>query len=196
IGAGGIGAYYGARLQQAGHDITFVARGAQLATLQTDGLRVDHPEFAFAAVVRAVDMETLRAGEPAGFDVLILAVKSGSTAEIAAALHSWFDDRDQRVPVLSLQNGVDNEPELAVDLGADLIIGGLAVRIGTHVAAPGRIEASGAGQVTTGLWPNASAAPDGPARRCFPALLAALSDAGVPVEESTDIRRELWRKLV
>src|SRR5262245_4592837 len=43
IGAGGVGGFFGARLQQAGADVHFVARGAHLAAMHSDGLRVESP---------------------------------------------------------------------------------------------------------------------------------------------------------
>ena len=47
LGAGGVGSYFGARLLQAGHNVAFVARGAHLEALQTEGLHVKHPHFEF-----------------------------------------------------------------------------------------------------------------------------------------------------
>ena len=41
VGAGAIGGVLGARLQQAGHDVVFIARGATLAALQPRGLVLD-----------------------------------------------------------------------------------------------------------------------------------------------------------
>jgi len=41
IGAGGIGALYGAALAKAGAEVVFVARGAHLAAMQQNGLRVE-----------------------------------------------------------------------------------------------------------------------------------------------------------
>ena len=41
IGAGGVGGYFGAKLAQGGHDVTFVARGAHLAAMRERGLRVE-----------------------------------------------------------------------------------------------------------------------------------------------------------
>ena len=41
IGAGGVGGYFGARLAQAGHDVTFVARGAHLAAIRERGLAIE-----------------------------------------------------------------------------------------------------------------------------------------------------------
>ena len=43
IGAGGVGGFFGARLQQAGADVHFVARGAHLATMRSAGLRIESP---------------------------------------------------------------------------------------------------------------------------------------------------------
>eukprot|EP00664_Eupelagonemidae_sp_cell27_P005126 gene5126-7312_t len=42
-GAGGIGGTVGARLQQAGEDVTFIARGAHLSALQQKGLTLVAP---------------------------------------------------------------------------------------------------------------------------------------------------------
>ena len=41
IGAGGIGGIYGAALAKAGADVTFVARGAHLAAMRENGLRIE-----------------------------------------------------------------------------------------------------------------------------------------------------------
>src|ERR1044071_2596938 len=43
IGAGGVGGYFGARLQQAGAAVHFVARGGHLAAMRSGGLRVESP---------------------------------------------------------------------------------------------------------------------------------------------------------
>src|SRR5579872_6036892 len=41
VGAGGIGAIYGAALAKAGEDVTFVARGAHLRAMQDNGLKIE-----------------------------------------------------------------------------------------------------------------------------------------------------------
>ena len=41
LAAGGVGAYFGARLADAGHDVHFIARGAHLAAMRLHGLRVE-----------------------------------------------------------------------------------------------------------------------------------------------------------
>ena len=39
-GAGGVGGYFGGRLAEAGHDVTFIARGQHLDAIRKGGLRV------------------------------------------------------------------------------------------------------------------------------------------------------------
>jgi len=46
LGSGGVGGYYGARLARAGHDVTFIARGAHLAAIRERGLEVRSPALA------------------------------------------------------------------------------------------------------------------------------------------------------
>ena len=41
VGAGGIGCIYGAALAKAGADVTFIARGAHLAAMQANGLKIE-----------------------------------------------------------------------------------------------------------------------------------------------------------
>ena len=41
MAAGAVGGYFGARLAAAGHDVTFIARGAHLDAIKRDGLKVE-----------------------------------------------------------------------------------------------------------------------------------------------------------
>ena len=43
FGSGGVGGYFGGRLAAAGSDVTFVARGAHLAALRRNGLKITSP---------------------------------------------------------------------------------------------------------------------------------------------------------
>ena len=43
VGTGGVGAGYGAALAKAGADVTFIARGAHLAAMKANGLKVQSP---------------------------------------------------------------------------------------------------------------------------------------------------------
>jgi 2-dehydropantoate 2-reductase len=44
VGSGGVGGYFGARLAAAGSDVAFIARGAHLNALRTNGLRLESPK--------------------------------------------------------------------------------------------------------------------------------------------------------
>ena len=59
IGAGGIGCYYGARLQDQGHQVKLVARGEHLNALQHSGLTLIHPEYSYQGEVSACTLEYL-----------------------------------------------------------------------------------------------------------------------------------------
>lgn len=193
VGAGGIGAYYGARLQAAGHRVTMVARGDHLTAMQARGLTVDHEQFTFSEPVNAVSESELTERHPAtDFDLIILAFKSQATEQWLDKMAQWLDQSP--TSVLSLQNGVDNEKLLAARLGNHRTLGGLAVRIGGHIITPGHIEATGPAQVTLGPWPSAAQTPG-----LVPQAdnLAQIFDAaGIPTQVSTEIRTELWRKLL
>ena len=69
MGTGAIGGYYGGRLAAAGNDVTFIARGAQLEALRTNGLKVSSPLGDFtvdpaAATVLAVAQGIRMTGAP------------------------------------------------------------------------------------------------------------------------------------
>ncbi|WP_428035879.1 ketopantoate reductase family protein [Amphritea sp.] len=194
IGAGGIGCYYGARLQLQGHQVCYLARGEHLQALQHSGLQITHPDLSFNQPVDAVNIDTLLSDyQCADFDLILLTLKAGATAPILNQLSDWLKTAD--VAVLSLQNGVDNEPLIEQALGRSRTLGGLAVRIGGHIIAPGQIEATGPAQVVMGSWPNQQS------DHIFsPAALETFAglfnQAGIPTRISPDIRHELWRKLL
>lgn len=193
IGAGGIGAYYAARLQTAGHDLVLTARGDHLKALQQKGLKVEHSEFQFDQPVTALDHTALINTQQANqFDLIIVSLKSGATRSLLSELNTWLADAD--TPVLSLQNGVDNEPQIASMIGNNRTIGGLAVRIGGHILQPGIIEAKGPAQVVMGAWPKASSTPELHSRLHI--LVDTFNEAGIPTTLSDDIQYQLWRKLL
>lgn len=194
IGAGGVGGYYGARLAEAGHRVVLTARGAHLVALKKKGLLVHYENRQIECRVPAVDHATLMQDyQPGDFDVVAIALKSTATKAVLDELGPWLAQSD--VPVLSLQNGVDNEPLIAKRLGESRVLGGLAVRIGGHIVGPGVVEAEGVAQIIMGEWPVVPDEQD--ARRPLLEILqTAFEKAGIPSIVSDNIRSELWRKLV
>ncbi len=105
MGAGAIGGVVGARLHQAGHPVILIARGAHLARLQSEGLRIESPEGTETLSIPAV-------GDPARLDwqdgdTVLLAVKSHQTETALTALAAVAPTD---TPVVCLQNGISNEP--------------------------------------------------------------------------------------
>ncbi|MHA7923834.1 MAG: ketopantoate reductase family protein [Marinobacter sp.] len=193
VGAGGIGGYYAARLLHAGHEVVLTARGAHLAALQEQGLTVQYGDEVWSFPVQAMDHSGVVARyAPDDFDAIVVTLKSTATETMLAELGPWL--YHGKVPVLSLQNGVDNEPALASLLGEHRVLGGLAVRIGGHIVQPGVVEAEGPAQIVMGEWPLAA----GSDHRglLLRELQAEFEAAGIPTTVSENIRYELWRKLV
>ncbi|MQA02374.1 MAG: ketopantoate reductase family protein [Streptosporangiales bacterium] len=105
IGAGAVGGVVGARLQEAGYAVTFVARGAHLAAMAADGLRVESPAGTATLDVRATD--DLRTVDWTAGPVALVAVKS---QQLPAVLTDLASAAPPETPVVCLQNGVANEP--------------------------------------------------------------------------------------
>lgn len=192
-GAGGVGCYYGAKLQQSGHRCTFVARGEHLRAMQQFGLTVRHPEMQFQAEVDAVSQkEWLASRHCHEFDLIVLAFKAGATRAALRQAKSWL--LQGSCPVLSLQNGVENEVAILEVLGPERTLGGLAIRIGAHIQEPGVVDVDGVAEVALGCWPEPGASA---VLSVFAADLAkTFNRAGIPTTLSPEIQKQLWRKLL
>jgi len=81
-GAGAIGAYIGARMAQAGFDVTLFARGPHLRAMQEHGVRIKSSEGDF--VVRPTLASSLEEVGPV--DVVFLGVKAHGLAQLAPHL--------------------------------------------------------------------------------------------------------------
>ena len=192
IGAGGIGAYYGARLQQAGHEVVLVARGKHLLTMQQSGLHVSHPTFHFQQPVIACSQQDILANPEAySIDLIIVTLKASQTQAWLEQAQFWLQSIN--TPLLSLQNGIDNEPLIAACIGTKRTIGGLAVRIGGHIICPGVIEATGIAQIIMGAWPQNK---ESEQQYLLNNYAACFNEAGIPTRVTDNIQRELWLKLL
>ncbi len=104
VGSGAIGGVLGAKLHQAGEDVTLVARGPHLQAIQQHGLTLIDGAGTHVFDVEA-DSDPASLGVRAG-DVVVLAVKSQQTA---AALDTLVRSAPADVRIVCAQNGVDNE---------------------------------------------------------------------------------------
>lgn len=181
VGAGGVGGYFGGRLATAGHEVAMVARGPHLAALQEHGLRVQSVKGDFAVELPVGD-------DPAAFgscDVVLLCVKAFDTPSAVAALAPALGPD---TAVVSLQNGIDNEDEIATVLGEDHVVGGAAFIFSTIVG-PGVIaHTGGPARIVFGEMDN---------RRSerVERLLSACLDAEIDAAIAPDIAAVLWTKF-
>ncbi len=181
LGAGAVGGYFGARLAEGGHDVTFVARGDNLDALRRDGLTVRLADRTMhLSPVHAV-REPADAPRPA---LVLVCVKSHDTPAAAAALRPVVS---ADTIVLSLQNGIENEEIIARELAIPPLMVA-CTRIGVALVAPATIEYSGRGTIVFGEVDGR----ESPRARQVAATLAA---AGVPYELRSDILVPAWEKL-
>ena len=190
-GAGGIGCYYGAKLQKAGHKVSYIARGEHLKVMQSQGLTLQHPSFNFCEHVEALSQEQWKDNHHCSdFDLIILTLKSTATEHVMQEMAGWLVEGS--CPILSLQNGVDNEIHIANTVGIERTLGGLAVKIGGHTERPGHIKAEGIAQVIFGQWPQEKSSN----LTYLNSLLSTFVDAQIEARSSPEIRVELWKKLI
>ncbi|TMI22391.1 MAG: 2-dehydropantoate 2-reductase, partial [Betaproteobacteria bacterium] len=101
LGAGGVGGYFGARLQQAGHSVAFIARGRHLQALQRNGLALKSPLGDAQLKVKAVE----KPADAGAVDVVVFAVKLWDTESAAEQLRPIVGSNTFVIP---FQNGVES----------------------------------------------------------------------------------------
>ncbi|HUQ27593.1 MAG TPA: 2-dehydropantoate 2-reductase [Usitatibacter sp.] len=184
MGSGGVGGFFGGRLARAGEDVAFVARGAHLAAMRSEGLTLESEARGDIRIpeVRASDDPTTLG--PA--DLVILSVKLWDTEDAARAIKPIVGPG---TAVLSLQNGVSKDEILRREFPERTIMGGVAY-VATHISRPGVIHQTGTMQrVIVGEY-------DGRPSERVRALHEALARSGVTAELSGDVRRSIWEKFV
>lgn len=118
VGAGGVGGYFGARLAEAGLDVTFIARGKHLEAIHKNGLVLKSIDGDYTVFpVKA----TNNINEIKNPDLIIIAVKSWQITEVAQQIKPILT---KDTLILPLQNGVDNVEKLASVLDKKHILAG------------------------------------------------------------------------
>ncbi|MBI3360980.1 MAG: 2-dehydropantoate 2-reductase [Chloroflexi bacterium] len=182
FGAGGLGGYFGGLLAQAGHEVTFIARGAHLEAIRERGLHVRsiHGDFTISPARATGNSE-----EIGPVDLTLFAVKTYQIDEAARSLPPLVGPE---TTVLTTQNGVDAHERVAAVVGEGVVMPG-AVWISSGVESPGVIRQTSSfrriafGELSGEVSPRAEA------------ILAAFQPTGAQVELSTDIRKVLWTKF-
>lgn len=183
FGTGGAGGYFGARLAQAGEDVTFIARGEHLRAIRAGGLRLETPgEEVLIHPAQATD-DPAQVGT---VDAVLVGVK---TWQLGAAAEAMLPMIGPQTFVVPLQNGVEAAARLSEVLGPERVLEGLCGTI-SRVAGPGHILSLGQTNFVKFGEPD-----NGRSERAE-RLLGAFERAGVRAEIPADIRVALWEKFI
>lgn len=182
VGAGAVGGYFGALLAQAGHEVSFLARGAQLDALRARGLRLTGPRGDVSV------KDCLASDNPADLgavEVILFCVKLYDTEDAARGIVPLMK---QGGVCISLQNGVDAQDRLAAIFGPDRVMGGIANMSGV-ILEPGVIRYTSA--MSSVVFGEA----DGATSARALAFKAACEESGFAATVSPDIRAVQWTKF-
>ncbi len=206
VGAGAIGGMLGVKLALSGNEVTLILRGANLAAVQQNGLKLIEED---GRELLAQPIKATSAIAEAGVqDVVILALKAHQVAAVAADLPAlmYADTR-----VITMQNGIpwwyfhklpgelgqryQGTPVKAVDpdgviakyIPVDRVIGSV-VYPASEVISPGVIKVIEGNRFTLGEL-------DGSDTPSIRAISDAFKNAGFKAPIINDIRSEIWLKL-
>ncbi|WP_213881769.1 2-dehydropantoate 2-reductase [Pseudomonas sp. dw_358] len=180
VGAGSTGGFFGARLAQAGRDVTFLVRPGRAAALRAHGLQIISPHGDFSIRPTLLCAEQL--DQP--FDLIILTVK-------AYALEQALEDIAPAVGpdtvILPVLNGFRHIDRIAARFGQHTVIGGVCKIIGSLDAQGRIVQGAKINEVFYGEL-------DGRRSERLQRIDAALSNAGFTTRWSENITQDLWDK--
>ncbi len=200
-GAGAIGAYIGARMAQAGFDVTLFARGPHLRAMQEHGVQVKSSEGDFTAhPTIAASLE-----EVGPVDVVFLGVKAHGLPQLAPHLKSVLGPD---TTVVSTQNGipwwyfqgfggdwdglrlerVDPGGVISAAIEAKQVVGSI-VYFSTEITAPGVVQHIEGNRISLGE-------PDGSRSDRLRRIAEAMIASGLRCPVTTRIRHEIWVKVL
>jgi len=204
FGAGAIGGNFAARLAAAGNEVSIVARGAHLEAIRARGLTLVAGDQKIVAPVKASD----RPAELGPQDIVLSTMKASGQAALAETVGPLLGPD---TPVVFVQNGIpwwyghglsagrpaapdlprlDPGGALARAIGVERTIGAV-VTSSNQVIEPGVVRHVSPERNT--LWVGE---PDDRQSERILALRATLQAAGIEAPATTDIRYDIWHKLM
>src|ERR1700691_5962408 len=200
-GAGAIGAYVGARMANAGFDVTLFARGPHLRAMQQSGVHVKSAEGDFVA--RPKIASSLQEVGPV--DVVFLGVKAHGLPQLAPQLRPVLGTE---TTVVGTQNGipwwyfqgfggeweglrlerVDPGGVISSAIEARRVLGSI-VYFSTEIPAPGVVAHIEGSRISLGE-------PDGSRSDRSRSIAEALIASGLRCPLTTRIRHEIWVKVL
>ncbi|MDV7186310.1 2-dehydropantoate 2-reductase [Lutibacter sp. TH_r2] len=118
-GTGGVGGYFGARLAQAGNNVTFIARGKHLETIQQKGLQLKSPKGDYLVYPANATSDI---SEVKDIDLVLVCTKTWQVAEVSEILKPVLNENTM---VISLLNGCNNHEVITSVIGEKHVLGGL-----------------------------------------------------------------------
>ena len=205
-GAGAIGGWIGAHLAQTGHEVSVVARGANLEALQKNGLQCVQTQAA-DAVLKAnvkVSAQPLDLGPQ---DLVIVAVKAPAMADVAQGIAPllgpntmvmtamngvpwWFFQGFGGTLQGTTLNTIDPEGRIAKAIPAHHVVG-CVVHASCSMDAPGVVRH----HFGQGLILGEPAEQNGQVSERVHQLVADLQAAGFTASASVQIQKDVWYKL-
>jgi len=181
VGSGALGCYYGAMLQRAGAQVVFLMRSDR-DVVSEKGLRVMTPSgnFSLPAVNVAGSSEEIGV-----CDLVIVALKTTANAEFLKLVGPLLHED---TAILTLQNGLGSDEELAALFGAKRVMGGLCF-ICVNRTAPGEILCITPGSISLGEFGC-------PITERLTAVSELFAQAGVKTRMDDDLAGLRWKKLV
>jgi len=183
VGAGGVGGGFGAALAKAGADVTFIARGAHLAAMRSQGLKIQGGRGETHLV------PTQATDNPADIgtvDIVLFCVKLWDVESAGQHIKPLVGPNTAVIP---LQNGIDAAERLTPILGSNAVMGGVA-QISASITGPGVIQ-----QVGT-FMRMIFGELDGKRSKRGEDLLALCLKAGFDATLSEQILTDLWMKFI
>ena len=181
LGAGGVGGYFGARLIQAGADVTYLLRDKRHAKIQAEGLVIETPKESFTVQPKAITRDQLKPE----YDLIVLAPKSFDFEDALASL----EGASAKGVFLPFLNGLDHIQQLDAKFGKDRVMGGVA-QIAATISSTGAVkQLTDLHMLTVG---HRSAAHEQIARDFY----ALCENAGFDRLYSENIEQSLWDKWV
>jgi 2-dehydropantoate 2-reductase len=183
VGAGGVGGAFGTALAKAGADVTFIARGAHLAAMKSQGLKVLGGRGETHLVPTQATDDPAQIGK---VDLVLFCVKLWDVESAGAHIKPLIGSGTAVIP---LQNGIDAAERLNPILGSNAVMGGVA-QISASIIAPGVIQQVGTfmrmifGELT------------GTRSKRAEDFLALCLKAGFDATLSDQILTELWMKFI
>lgn len=182
IGVGAVGGYFGAKLANAGVDVTFIGTSRTVQMVYHNGLYVK----SFQGDIHIKEPKIYHAFEAIkDVDVVLFCVKSYLTEPLARALEPRLN---KNAIVVSMQNGIENEKILAEVFGPERVIGSV-VFISSQLERPGYINHMGFGKVVFGEL-------NGEITQRVQDLKQLFVESEIPAEVTDSINKELWKKLI